>query len=116
MYYLGELYQRVVVPSMAGATTPLLRHAPEFEAYYAEGGQFHDAGWDAYCTGALFCHELDRVSGKMAEMQERAGNKLFMMQSLYHMDLDPNRPNGRYICIFINIRTYTYVSYKRIAK
>eukprot|EP00596_Hydrurales_sp_CCMP1899_P000518 CAMPEP_0119039126 /NCGR_PEP_ID=MMETSP1177-20130426/8452_1 /TAXON_ID=2985 /ORGANISM="Ochromonas sp, Strain CCMP1899" /LENGTH=545 /DNA_ID=CAMNT_0007002611 /DNA_START=63 /DNA_END=1700 /DNA_ORIENTATION=+ len=95
---LGELYQRVVVPSMAGtgtgASTPLLRHAPEFEAYYSDGGQFHDAGWDAYCTGALFKHELDRVSGKMSEMEEKAGNKLFMMQSLYHMDLDPNRPNG----------------------
>ena len=85
---LGELYKSVIVP----ITDSNVVFAQGFEQYYSAGGQFHDAGWDAYCTGALFCHQLTHLP--MEEMITKAGNKLFMMYSLYHMDMDPSQPNG----------------------
>lgn len=47
--------------------------------------QSHDAGYDSYMTGALFAHELTKVTDISI-----ITNKLFMMQSLYHMDLNPS--------------------------
>ena len=89
---LGELYQNIVVPAVNSSECKL-SYASGFDQYYAGGGQFHNAGWDAYCTGALFCQQ--RVSASsMDDMKEKSGNKLFMMYSLYHMDLDPSQPNG----------------------
>ena len=70
-----------------------IRYAEGFGQYNEGDGQFHDAGWDAYCTGACFVHQLAEV-GSMDAMVTVAGNRLFMMQSLYHMDLDPARPSG----------------------
>jgi hypothetical protein len=93
----GELYERCVVPAMA--SNPFIYYADGFDQYATGNRQFHDAGWDAYCTGALFTHELKQSElsdpiEAMKAMTSNAGNKLFMMQSLYHMDIDPKRPNG----------------------
>lgn len=70
-----------------------IRYAEGFGQYSEGDGQFHDAGWDAYITGACFVHQLAEV-GSMDAMTTVAANRLFMMQSLYHMDLDPVRPPG----------------------
>lgn len=88
---LGELYENIIQP--ISAEKSCMRYASGFELFYSAGGQFHDAGWDAYCTGALFCHQLNLVSS-LSEMIAKAGNKLFMMQSLFHIDVDPAQPNG----------------------
>lgn len=61
---------------------------------YAAGEQFHDAGWDAYSTGLVFHREMLSLGGEIEEVISKAGGKMFMMQSLYHMDLDPARSNG----------------------
>ena len=88
---LGALYENTVSSVTKGTT--LLQYAPGFDDYYSHGGQFHDAGWDAYCTGALFYHQL-KTQSSMAELTKLTGNKLFMMQSLFHIDIDPLQPNG----------------------
>jgi poly(A)-specific ribonuclease len=56
---------------------------------YNSSKQFHDAGYDAYCTGAIFIAECEKVKLIGSSITE-ADNKLFMMQSLYHMDLSPS--------------------------
>jgi hypothetical protein len=89
---LGELYQNLVAPAVDSGVCKV-RFASGFDQYYSGGGQFHDAGWDAYCTGALFCYQLSLVPS-MDQMKEKSGNKLFMMYSMFHMDLDPSQPNG----------------------
>ena len=88
---LGDLYENLVAPVLA--VKPFVRYAAGFDEIYSSGGQFHDAGWDAYCTGALFCHQLN-LSSSLSNLIEIAGNKLFMMQSMFHIDIDPSRPNG----------------------
>lgn len=55
--------------------------------------QLHDAGYDALCTGSIFAVELMKIGG-LERMQTLASQRLFMMQSLYHMDLCVDRPNG----------------------
>jgi CAF1 family ribonuclease len=89
---LGELYQNLVASAVNSGVCKL-RFASGFDQYYSGGGQFHDAGWDAYCTGALFCYQLSLLPS-MEHMKEMTGNKLFMMYSMFHMDLDPSQPNG----------------------
>lgn len=89
---LGELYQNLVAPAVDSGVCKI-KFANGFDQYYSSGGQFHDAGWDAYCTGALFCHQLGLVPS-MDHMKETSGNKLFMMYSMFHMDIDPSQPNG----------------------
>jgi CAF1 family ribonuclease len=89
---LGELYSTTVRPATESGALKL-SFANGFEGFYTGGGQFHDAGYDAYCTGAIFTQQL-KTSGSMAKMTELAGNKLFMMYSMFHMDLEPGNPNG----------------------
>lgn len=89
---LGELYQNLVAPAVNSGACKV-RYASGFDQYYSGGGQFHDAGWDAYCTGALFCYQLGQVPS-LDHMKVTSGNKLFMMYSMFHMDLDPSQPNG----------------------
>ena len=55
--------------------------------------KFHDAGYDAYCTGCVFANELD-LGNDAAHLKATCMNRLFMMQSLYHMNLDPTSPHG----------------------
>ena len=88
---LGDLYENIVAPVLA--VKPFVRYAVGFDEIYSSGGQLHDAGWDAYCTGALFCYQLN-LSSSLSYLIEKAGNKLFMMQSMFHMDIDPSQPNG----------------------
>jgi hypothetical protein len=89
---LGELYNTVVRPATESGALKL-SFTNGFEGFYTGGGQFHDAGYDAYCTGAIFTQQV-KASGSMAKMTELAGNKLFMMYSMFHMDLEPRNPNG----------------------
>ena len=51
-------------------------------------------GWDAYCTGLVFASELQMLRASVDELRPLAGNKMFMMQSMYTMDLDPARPSS----------------------
>ena len=69
-------------------------------ASHLDNTQLHDAGYDAYVTGHVFAHMLgdkvfqaDNASSTMAaltSMVDKAAGRLFMMQSLYHMDLRVN--------------------------
>ena len=63
---------------------------------YAEGfsiceNSFHDAAYDAYCTGCIFAYQSEMTDVNPAL------NKLFMMQSLYHMDLSPSSHAGGFL-------------------
>ena len=53
-----------------------------------ESQQLHDAGYDSYCTGCVLAAEIAIAKG-FNIIKQNAVNKLFMMQSLYHMDIDP---------------------------
>jgi hypothetical protein len=55
------------------------------------GHSFHDASYDAYCTGCVFANETASI---MKEVIDSCANKLYMMQSLYYMDLEPENPEG----------------------
>lgn len=60
-----------------------------FENYKStESQQLHDAGYDSYCTGSVFAAEIAIANG-FNNIKQNAVNKLFMMQSIYHMDIDP---------------------------
>ena len=89
---LGELYKSTALPATVSGSLKL-SFASGFKDFYTTGGQFHDAGYDAYCTGAVFSYQLTAF-GSMSKMTEVAGNKLFMMYSMFHMDLGPANPNG----------------------
>lgn len=52
------------------------------------------SGWDAYCTGLVFATELQMARLSVDQMRLKAGNKMFMMQSMYTMDLDPAQPSS----------------------
>lgn len=52
------------------------------------------SGWDAYCTGLVFATELQMMQSSVESLHSQAANKMFMMQSMYHMDLDPMRPGS----------------------
>jgi poly(A)-specific ribonuclease len=67
--------------------------AKDMKEYDSNGGQYHDAGYDAFITGLIFVNMLKSLDS-MDTLKEKAANKCFMMQSLYHIDLDPTRPNG----------------------
>ena len=103
-------------------------------------GQYHSAGYDAYCTGCVFAYQLADIAAAKASAAGEAGgvaaaapvigdelggdeqekewgeeegevvsdttfeawlrnaascsNMTFMMRSLFHMDLNPQRPSG----------------------
>ena len=77
---------------------------------YSELEHFHNAGYDAYCTGYVFTCQLIQILQNYNNnnsnnnitisqllynnMKELANNKLFMMQSLYHMDIDANNSSN----------------------
>jgi hypothetical protein len=64
--------------------------------------QYHSAGYDAYATGYVFAQQVYgyRSDGsvswrdRLVDLTSAAADKLFMMQSLYHMDLHPDHPHG----------------------
>lgn len=90
---LSDLYDEMVLcKSGAEKIIDVIPFAEDFTSYKS-GEHFHDAGWDSYCTGSIFAAQLHEMGG-LENMRERAANRLFMMQSMYHMDLDPARPNG----------------------
>lgn len=55
----------------------------------AEGAaeQFHDAGYDAFCTGAVFASFVDRVGGLQTLYDSKAHNQMYLMESLYNHSL-----------------------------
>ena len=80
--------------------------------------QFHDAAYDAYCTGYIYLSQmidLDSVyQNKLKQTDqndfnghlESLKNKLFMMQSLYHINLDPETPEA-----FLKYEVYSLYVY-----
>ena len=79
---LQPMFNRVVQGSKGTVDEILIEGGIE------EGVAAHDAGYDAYMTGCLFGHQLKRIGG-LERMRDAACNRLFMMQSLYHIDLQP---------------------------
>jgi hypothetical protein len=81
---------------------------PEFLNPLSEDAkQFHNAGYDAFCTGCVFARQastLDGMAAPAGDMElapaqgggwrEEANNMLFMMRSLYHMTLTPGDVDG----------------------
>jgi len=82
---LNECFRNFVTEATENKVTVSLDDGFEFR-----GASFHNAGYDAYCTGCVFAAQLEAVGGDL----QAAANKLFMMQSLYHMELDPELPDG----------------------
>ena len=69
--------------------------------------QFHNAGYDAFCTGCVFARQsstLDSITPVSLSPDDEgmeavvwrtsANNMLFMMRSLYHMSLTPGNIDG----------------------
>jgi len=80
---LGPLYDATVVKSnFAG-----IKFAPGF-AYDENQKQAHDAGYDAYMTGAIFAANCASVGG-IKDLSLRCKNKLYLMQSLISFSLEP---------------------------
>lgn len=99
---LGDLFQSlqnsaqiaadVHNDSMVSTNTISISFSPGFDAYETSK-QLHDAGYDAYCTGYVFARALTCIGGLNGALTCCA-NKLFMMQSLYHLDLLTTAPTG----------------------
>lgn len=65
--------------------------------------KFHNAGFDAYCTGYVFAQQLnwlkmqfgyESIQQTIQRISSTMSNKLFMMQSIYHIDIEPLHPDG----------------------
>ena len=89
---LGDLYKSVVQDPAAAAAAAAasasaadadattdaaaprrswpIRFPAGFDRYGAGTGQFHDAGWDAYCTGAVFWHQMKQVGSTEAMLAQ----------------------------------------------
>jgi hypothetical protein len=83
----------------------VIRSAPNFPSYFEPGAEknFHNAGYDAFCTGAVFARQISTIDRQNSLILNESSdpstwmvhsNMLFMMRSLYHMDLGLERPNG----------------------
>ncbi len=108
---LADVYKKFVVDADAasrteGTTTPVVccpvscaEGFPNFLDAEVQK-QFHNAGYDAFCTGSVFARQmatLDRqasVGITTPNWRVAANQMLFMMRSLYHMCLNPQAPNG----------------------
>ncbi len=83
---LDQCYKIFVTENLAGSVLIEIE-----KGYEIIGHSFHDASYDAYCTGSVFANETRSLT---REQIFSCVNKLFMMQSLYYMDLDPEKPFG----------------------
>jgi hypothetical protein len=83
---LDQCYKNFVTGNLAGPVAIEIE-----EGYEIVGHSFHDASYDAYCTGSVFANETSSLT---REQTFSCVNKLYMMQSLYYMDLDPENPDG----------------------
>ena len=61
------------------------------------GGNFHAAGYDAYCTGYVFAQQMALCEATGTAL-ESCANKIFMMWSVFDMDLDPIRNVNGFTC------------------
>ena len=88
---LGPLYEKVI--NSNPETAKLLSFASPVFEYKAEDKQAHDAGYDAYMTGAIFAAALSKLGDEAAKTTWL--NKMYLMQSLYNFSLGPdNEPNN----------------------
>ena len=86
---LQPLYEKVV--GGMGETRGLISYASAEMEYKGAEKQAHDAGYDAYMTGAIF--SALRLAAGVDTIRDKAWNRLFLMQSLYSFSLDPNKEN-----------------------
>lgn len=83
---------------------------PDFTSFVKEDA-YHNAGFDAYCTGFVFACELKSFYSQLflpakdfsfhealKLMSEVAANKLYFMQSMFYMDLNIQNEDGIRIC------------------
>mmetsp|Transcript_10878 Transcript_10878/g.16565 ORF Transcript_10878/g.16565 Transcript_10878/m.16565 type:complete len:565 (-) Transcript_10878:132-1826(-) len=73
-----------------------------------EGTNYHNAGYDAFCTGCVFARQVYIADGTPkpvatvpndsaspdSSLLTLCANKVFMMWSLFNMDLNPQNPGG----------------------
>ena len=81
---LGPLFDATVVKT----NFPGVKFAPGFAYDDANQKQAHDAGYDAYMTGAIFAANCASVGG-IENLSLRCKNKLYLMQSLISFSLEP---------------------------
>ena len=92
---LGELYNQLVLQK---PFPPLVELGDDISNEI----QLHDAGYDALITGSVFWglikennEKITDYSNLLNDAKNKCGNVIFNMNSLYHMDLDPLRANGK---------------------
>lgn len=100
---LGELYARVKQPPFEN---PPISCAPTFPPYDDASDSFHEAAFDAYCTGVCFIRLAHYIQDKRkqslakivpsSELVREVANKIFMMRSTIAFSLDsPNEAPDR---------------------
>lgn len=98
---LGDVYKLMMSDPLApDVVAEPISTAEGFPAFLDPAGdesarQFHNAGYDAFCTGCVFAREastLDRLAA--GSWRESSNKMLFMMRSMYHMSLIPGASDG----------------------
>lgn len=86
---LGDLYSKVVLQTAEQGLAEGFAVSSSSDL----GTQLHEAGYDAYMTGACFARFLVQLGGWQA-MSALALRRLYLMQSLFNLSLAPAEPNG----------------------
>jgi len=95
---LASLYKSAVTERF-GQSDAVIIHDAEFGTGGEESSnkQLHDAGYDSYLTGSIFGQQLFKLGREQIETLSK--NRLFMMQSLFHMDLNSSNTEHGFIKI-----------------
>jgi poly(A)-specific ribonuclease len=87
---LGDLYKSVVLSRLVETKAKGFLVACSDDLTE----QLHEAGYDAYVTGAIFATFLFDVG--LDSLRQSSLNKLYLMQSLYNISLSPSEPHGNF--------------------
>lgn len=74
---LGDLYETL----QKRDDKPIITSPAPFDGYVGPDAKYHEAAYDALCTGALFAHFKKR------DMIQGHENRIFMMRSLFALDV-----------------------------
>jgi len=81
---LGDLYEALIDKEREKDNKPVKITQPApFDAYTKPEAKYHEAGYDALCTGTLFAHFRNRG------LLEGRANQLFMMRSMFTFNPQP---------------------------
>ena len=96
--YLEQCYLKYLNKSKL----PISIHT-DCHSFNPSDANYHNAGYDAYCTGYIFANQIYNSNGSYQQIQdsttpdvifESARNKIFCMHSLFDVNLNPNAPSG----------------------